>query len=199
MLKTLQAQQSMNPQAVEYNLEHPQSIALPNHPQADAEDFLVVSPYTSPPHLLDLGTLNQPQRFLAKALTLFSQTREDYATAPYSTSFNWPTVITHLRNLTQQSSHEWQHQRFYIVVFRSQIPPTTDRLELGELDQRSHAEATKSGGLLKYWFGMPDEDGRNLATCASFNPLQPNSYTVLIQPRDITDHGCEIRHMAPTI
>ena len=38
--------------------------------------------------------------------------------------------------------------------------------ELADLvNRRSHAEATQSGGLLKYWFGVPDTEGRNLATC----------------------------------
>lgn len=71
-------------------------------------------------------------------------------------------------------THKWVRMKYtdprhlsgpVIVVFRSQVPPTTSRHALGELDQRSHAEAMKSGGLLKYWFGMPDADGRNLATC----------------------------------
>ena len=176
MLKTLQTPQSLNPQAAEFALEHPQSLAIPDPPQTDTGDFLIVSPYTSLPHLLDLRTVNQSQQLLAKALTLLSQTREDYATAPYISSFNWPAVLAHLKHLSQQSNHKWQHQHFYIVVFRSQIPPTTDRVELGELDQRSHAEATKSGGLLKYWFGMPDADGRNLATC-TFDRL-PDSNSI---------------------
>ena len=55
--------------------------------------------------------------------------------------------------------------KFYIVVFRSQLQQSTDRLELGAMDERSHAEANKSGGLLKYWFGSADAEGRNLATC----------------------------------
>lgn len=58
-----------------------------------------------------------------------------------------------------------------IVVFRSQVPPTTSRHALRDLDQESHAEAMKSGGLLKYWFGMPDADGRNLATCKLISSL----------------------------
>jgi hypothetical protein len=33
------------------------------------------------------------------------------------------------------------------------------------LDYESHREACESGGLLKYWFGGPSEERRNLATC----------------------------------
>lgn len=60
---------------------------------------------------------------------------------------------------------DWEEQNFYVVVFRSQVPPTTDRSHLGTLDERSHVEAMEGGGLLKYWFGTPDATGRNLATC----------------------------------
>ena len=146
---------------------NPQDPELPaNHrQQADLGHHLIVSPYTTSPHLLDLGTLEEPQRLLAKSLTLLQSTREDYATAAYHQSFNWDAVTDQLKSLLEFSAYEWKHQHFYIVVFRSQIPPTTDRTHLIELDQRSHAEATKSGGLLKYWFGLPDENGRNLATC----------------------------------
>ena len=166
MLKTLQAIPPSNPHATEFLLEHPEAPAPPEiHRPADTGDFLVVSPYTTLPHLLDLRTLDITQQLLAKALTHIEAIREDYATAPYIDSFNWDTVFAHLRNQIRQTGQTWTHQHFYIVVFRSRIPQTTNRVELGELDQRSHAEATKSGGLLKYWFGTPDVNGRNLATC----------------------------------
>lgn len=148
--------------------ELPNPALLANHSQdTDVGHHLVVSPYTTLPHLLDLRTLEEPQRLLAKSLTLLQSTQDDYATAPYHKSFNWDAVVDQLRSLLGSSNHHWNHQYFYIVVFRSQIPPTTDRTHLIELDQKSHAEATRSGGLLKYWFGMPDQNGRNLATCTS--------------------------------
>ena len=132
------------------------------------DDLLVNSPYTSPHHLLRLGSIGKPQRLLAKALTAMAPTRDDYATVPYSDAFNWGSVASVLRSLVETESYTWKHQSFYIVVFRSQVPPTTDRTHLAALDKRSHAEAMESGGLLKYWFGTPDIDGRNMATC---NPL----------------------------
>ncbi|CAF9941239.1 hypothetical protein IMSHALPRED_002486 [Imshaugia aleurites] len=133
--------------------------------QADLGDYLVVSPYNTLPHLLDLRALEESQRLLAKSLTVLQSVREDYATAPYSQSFNWDAVLDRLKSLLELSQYQWKRQHFYIVVFRSQVPPTTDRTHLGALDQKSHVEATKSGGLLKYWFGLPDENGRNVATC----------------------------------
>ena len=137
-------------------------------PKAEIEhddDLLVVSPYTSREHLLDLRSLRKNEQLIAKAFTVLQPVDEKYATASYTTAFNWPTVIDTLRSLAQAAKYQWSDQHLYIVVFRSQLPPTTDRQALGEMDRISHAEATKSGGLLKYWFGTPDADGRNLATC----------------------------------
>ena len=130
------------------------------------ERFLIVSPYISRSHLLDLDTVSTPNQLLAKALTLLKATREDYATAPYQDSFNWTEVLNELKKLcAAEPGFDWQEKTFYIVAFRSKVRPTTDRAHLGALDEASHLEATKGGGLLKYWFGEPDTEGRNLATC----------------------------------
>jgi hypothetical protein len=138
------------------------------------ENLLVVSPYQSRPHLLDLNTVSIPCQLLARALTEMKAVRPDYATAPYTEAFNWPVVIDKLRALIAEESFDWKQDRFYIVVFRSQIPLGTNREHLGGLDDRSHAEAMASGWLLKYWFGTPDESGRNMATCRlpSSNPMR---------------------------
>ena len=136
------------------------------------QDYLVNSPYWETGHLLDLGSIGTPQRLLAKALTVMAPIRGDYATAPYSDAFNWGLVVSVLKSLVEIESYAWKHQSFYVVVFRSQVPPTTDRSHLAALDRRSHAEAMESGGLLKYWFGTLDVDGRNMATCKSHSTLQ---------------------------
>ena len=136
------------------------------------QDYLVNSPYSETCHLLNLGSIGTPQRLLAKALTVMAPIRDDYATAPYSDAFNWGSVVSTLKSLVEIESYVWKHHLFYVVVFRSQVPATTDRSHLAALDKRSHAEAMESGGLLKYWFGTPDVDGRNLATCNSHITLQ---------------------------
>lgn len=132
--------------------------------------LLQVSPYTDPAHLLDLNKVDKPQQLLAKALRLMEPTTRhagDFATTRYAEAFNWDEVVQSLRqHIVNDHGFHWQRQDFYVVVFRSRLPLTTDRHELGRLDKRSHDEATKSGGLLKYWFGEPDANGRNLATCA---------------------------------
>ncbi|MCJ1382137.1 hypothetical protein MMC17_005249 [Xylographa soralifera] len=142
------------------------TTTIDSHEMVVQENLLVVSPYTAPLHLLDLRTISKPNQLLAKALTLFKQVRRDYATAPYTESFNWAHIIEVLRAMVdKECAYSWEQQDFYIIVFRSQLPLATDRTHLAELDKLSHAGATESGGLLKYWFGVPDIDGRNLATC----------------------------------
>ncbi|KAK0719483.1 hypothetical protein B0H67DRAFT_483708 [Lasiosphaeris hirsuta] len=127
--------------------------------------YLVVSPYTEQEHLLDLETVDVENQLLALSLAELECIRDDYATAPYLKIFNWEHVVAKLRTLAHQRNHVWKETSFYVVAFRSQIPPTTVYADLGVLDKAAHIEATASGGFLKYWFGSPDIDGRNLATC----------------------------------
>ncbi|KAL7628454.1 hypothetical protein AAE478_002657 [Parahypoxylon ruwenzoriense] len=131
----------------------------------DKSHFLIVSPYTEQEHLLDLRTVDAENALLARALIGMRSLRSDYATAPYIEIFNWDEVIEELTRLVRQHGHEWKETSFFVVAFRSQIPPTTVYEDLGVLDKAAHAEATASGGFLKYWFGDPDKDGKNLATC----------------------------------
>ncbi|KAK0666453.1 hypothetical protein QBC41DRAFT_397986 [Cercophora samala] len=134
-------------------------------PSPEPGRYLVVSPYTEQEHLLDLSTLDAENQLLALALTQLRCLRDDYATAPYLDTFNWHNIIGSLRALAGQRQHAWRKTSFYVVAFRSRIPPTTIYAELGTLDKAAHAEATSSGGFLKYWFGTPDTEGCNLATC----------------------------------
>ncbi|KAF2484612.1 hypothetical protein BDY17DRAFT_296000 [Neohortaea acidophila] len=123
------------------------------------------SPYDDPVNHLNLQELELPYRLFALALTQFNNIRPDYATAPYVESFNLPFVFSVLRRLCERHGIHWQRTEFYLVIFRSQLHRTADRVRLGELDKNSHEEACASGGLLTYWFGSPDADMRNLATC----------------------------------
>lgn len=112
--------------------------------------YLVVSPYTEKGHLLDLETLDKENQILAIALSRLKNVREDYATGPYLEIFNWTEVIETLRTLVRESGYSWKETSFYIVAFRSQIPPTTVYADLGVLDKAAHVEATASGGFLKF-------------------------------------------------
>jgi hypothetical protein len=112
--------------------------------------YLVVSPYTEKDHLLDLETLDTENQLLALSLTSLACLRDDYATAHYVDIFNWGDVIEGLRALARQRNHVWREASFFVVAFRSQIPPTTVYADLGALDKAAHIEATASGGFLKY-------------------------------------------------
>lgn len=130
---------------------------------------LISSPYNTPGHYLDLTPLSEPSRLFALALTALKPVRPDYATAPYSLSLNFSSVLSVLSTLCTTSNFAWPTTSFYLVTFHSQLKPAIDQDWLYKLDFESHREACESGGLLKYWFGKADlgEGGerRNLATC----------------------------------
>ncbi|KAL5341813.1 hypothetical protein BJX70DRAFT_395542 [Aspergillus crustosus] len=128
-------------------------------------NLIISSPYTTPDHLLDLSTLDTQSRLFAQALTHLTPIRPDYAIAPYTESFNWATVFETLSSLSKAENHTWKQQSFYVVVFRSVLNAGVDVDWLSQLDERSHAEAAESGGLLKYWFGVKNGRRENLATC----------------------------------
>lgn len=116
---------------------------------AEKSNYLVVSPYKEQEHLLDLRTLDEENALLAQALVHLKCLRPDYATAPYTETFDWALVMNELEKMVGQQGYQWKGSSWYIVVFRSQIPPTTTYAELGMLDKAAHAEATASGGFLK--------------------------------------------------
>ncbi|OJK00435.1 hypothetical protein ASPACDRAFT_60264 [Aspergillus aculeatus ATCC 16872] len=145
-------------------------LRFPSHKTVAAalptDTHLIVSPYNQPGHLLDLRTLDRANQLLAQALTTLQPTRPDYATAPYTESFNWASVFELLRQLAlQDEAGTWPAQSFYVVTFRSRLRADADGERLYLLDAHSHQEAMASGGLLKYWFGSKDASHRNLATC----------------------------------
>ncbi|KAF3766726.1 hypothetical protein M406DRAFT_337672 [Cryphonectria parasitica EP155] len=139
------------------------TISLPTSPLS--QRYLVASPYVEQEHLLDLETLDMESQILSEALAGMAPVRDDYATASYDEAFNWDEVILRMRELAMARRHAFRKTSWYIVAFRSQIKVTTVYPDLGALDKAAHAEAMASGGFLKYWFGTPNEDLRNLATC----------------------------------
>jgi hypothetical protein len=127
--------------------------------------LLVSSPYNNPGHFLDLQTLDTANLIFSKALTALKPARTDYATAPYTDALSFSAILELVRNLAKHEAFEWKEQSFYVVVFRSKLKAEIDNERLYKLDYESHREACESGGLLKYWFGKPDSERRNLATC----------------------------------
>ncbi|KAK6380339.1 uncharacterized protein PV06_05513 [Exophiala oligosperma] len=127
--------------------------------------WFVVSPYPEPEHMLDLQSIDTPNRLLALALTTLAPATKEYATTTYQDAINWRDVMTRLKSLVREQGYTWTSQEFYVVDFRSKLMEDIDSELLFKLDKFSHVEATQSGGLLKYWYGTPDGNRRNLATC----------------------------------
>jgi hypothetical protein len=130
--------------------------------------ILRASPYAGPEHLLHLNKLETQTRLMALALSSLSPARSDYATADYQQAFHWDQVIALLATLAKEQRITWKKQSFYVVEFRSKLKENIDNDRLYLLDKHSHVEATASGGLLKYWYGSPDSERYNLATCKNF-------------------------------
>lgn len=112
--------------------------------------YVVASPYTEAEHLLDLETLDAGNQMLAEALVGLRCLRDDYATAAYADTFNWDEVVGRVRELAAARDHRWAETSWYIVAFRSRYEQGIDYSHLGDLDKAAHAEATASGGFLKY-------------------------------------------------
>jgi hypothetical protein len=133
--------------------------------QPSTSSLLISSPYNNPGHYLDLQDLDISNLIFSKALTALKPVREDYATAQYTESLDFPTVLHLVKNFSNDEKFQWKETSFYVVIFRSQLKEQTDNDLLYKLDYESHREACESGGLLKYWFGKPNAERRNLATC----------------------------------
>ncbi|EHY59494.1 hypothetical protein HRR83_001230 [Exophiala dermatitidis] len=133
--------------------------------ERERQGWLTVSPYLEPEHQLDLESINTPNQLLALALTHLQAVTPDYATVDYNAAFNWEAVMSQLKVLSVAKGYRWKRQSFYVVEFRSKLKQDIDVDLLFRLDKESHAEATASGGLLKYWYGVADSERRNLATC----------------------------------
>src|SRR5690606_4945323 len=95
--------------------------------------------------LLSLPTLSSPLALLALALTTMSPTTPQYATAPYISAFNWPSIVSTYRRLWAHhhpTAGPLPHTETYIIVFRSRVPmPHLTGARLGELDEKAHEEA----------------------------------------------------------
>ncbi|KAF9049720.1 hypothetical protein BJ165DRAFT_941442 [Panaeolus papilionaceus] len=112
----------------------------------------------NPPLVTDtrLPDIDPASLSLHKALHHFKPLDASYADTPYAQAFNWSEL-----SLPESEEREW-----YCVVFRSKRKPASDGLSLYEADKLAHEEAVQNGGLILYWYGIPNpKTGMNLATC----------------------------------
>ena len=136
-----------------------------NETEHDDPVWLVASPYAEQAHLLNISTLDPQTRLFAVALSHLQVATPDHAVIIYQDVFDFDTLMMKLKVLAEHASITWRRQDFYVVEFRSKLKEVYDGERLAFLDKESHKEAVASGGLLKYWFGEPDADRKNLATC----------------------------------
>jgi hypothetical protein len=166
---------------------------LSSLPPTQSNEFLPRSdhtPYTET-HLPDIDPVSLS---LHKALHHFCALDDKYASRPYQEAFNWDEVA--------QWMEEDEEREWYIVAFRSQRRDGSDGtrkilfsgyffhwstdgalihlLALYNADKLAHEEAVKNGGLIMYWYGVPDpETGLNLATCI----WQSRAHAIAANPR----------------
>lgn len=137
------------------------ALSEPHYDSSERPRIVQSSPYSGKDHLLDLGGVPQNLHEVVVALRdHFRAVQPDYAVGDYIQSFPFETLTPLVP----------EGVTLHCVAFRSRlfehVRTSHDmRQQLSDLDESSHAEANNSGGLLKYWFGVPDEAGNNLATC----------------------------------
>ncbi|KIO30693.1 hypothetical protein M407DRAFT_68952 [Tulasnella calospora MUT 4182] len=144
----------------------PSSLARPSSPVLYLPPLLSslpptyphVEPPTERPPLhteTRLPNIDPASLSLHKALHHFHP-RHGYAALPYGEAFNWNEL-----ELPEDEEREW-----YVVAFRSRRKEGSDGSPLYEADRLAHEEAVMNGGLIMYWYGVPDPTtGLNLATC----------------------------------
>ncbi|KAG8687210.1 hypothetical protein FRC09_013633 [Ceratobasidium sp. 395] len=96
----------------------------------------------------------------------FLKPNEGFARLPYAEAFNWDEVGNAYHSDEGTGAKGELEREWYVVAFRSRRKEGSDSAPLYEADRLAHEEAVQNGGLLMYWYGVPDsETGDNLATC----------------------------------
>ncbi|KIY46203.1 hypothetical protein FISHEDRAFT_10678, partial [Fistulina hepatica ATCC 64428] len=113
-----------------------------------------------------LPDIDSVSRALRKALHHFRPITSAYASVAYSDAFNWGELDLWPAD-DDDGTPSWIHAEYnwYCVAFRSIRRKGSDSERLYEADREAHEEAVRNGGLLLYWYGVPDETGLNLGTC----------------------------------
>lgn len=129
-----------------------------------------------------LPVIDETAIYLWQALHLLKPLTADYAgdfgSEPIPTASGCPfaksqsrsrTALDLVRSILNWDSLTLPHRMqgvFYGVVFRSKRRSGSESTNLYRADKLAHEEAVASGGLLMYWYGVPDPGtGANLATC----------------------------------
>ncbi|CAF9919841.1 MAG: hypothetical protein GOMPHAMPRED_001896 [Gomphillus americanus] len=144
---------------------------LPRYAKWLDEHFAISEYDSKDEHFIDLTSYPLQDRLMAKALGIFGNRRPDYADPdiPYELSLTLEEALVSLRRLVEgESDFRWTKREYYIVAYYSTLRAglqAEDRKRLAALDEAAFREALPSKAFIKYWFGKPDQFGRNLATC----------------------------------
>lgn len=136
-----------------------------------SDDFIISSPYSDSNHLLNIKDLAEPFRIIALALQMFEPIDGKYASQRYDAAFDLERVRKWINEYVKVNGVKFPQTSAYIIAFRSIlkdeiINDSQKRAFLSAMDKESHMLANLSGGLLKYWFGVPNpKTNQNLATC----------------------------------
>ncbi|KAH7339442.1 hypothetical protein B0J17DRAFT_655120 [Rhizoctonia solani] len=96
----------------------------------------------------------------------FLKPRNGFANLPYPEAFNWDDISAAYRSDVHNIVDGELEREWYVVAFRSRRKAGSDSAPLYDADRLAHEEAVKNGGLIMYWYGVPDpQSGDNLATC----------------------------------
>lgn len=150
------------------------SPVIDAHVQLDFDTFTHIrtSPYFESGHLLDLNSLALNYQIISFSLQSLTPMAEGkYAFLAYIDAFNISTIVKLVREYSHMLRYQIPKTKVYVIAFRSilhkEVQESSEKRQfLADIDKQSHIEANQSGGLLKYWFGTPDNvHGQNLATC----------------------------------
>lgn len=146
-------------------------VQPPNAPLNLKVGAIRALPYFDEAHFLHLSTLTPDYQAFALALQHLVVRDARYAFDTYEETFNIKEIILKAREYAYELNTTFENTSVYIIAFRSILKEevqqsVSKRQWLSEIDKASHYEATESGGLIKYWYGVPDDEhAQNLATC----------------------------------
>lgn len=87
------------------------------------------------------------------------------------TALDAATALCKTLNIDAVKLPEDVEGKWYGVMFRSKRKEQSESINLYEADRQAHEEAVTHGGLLFYWYGVPDIlTGFNMATCIWTDP-----------------------------
>ncbi|CAK7905606.1 hypothetical protein CAAN1_14S04500 [[Candida] anglica] len=145
-----------------------------SEPLDASPEYIRSSPYHEQEHQLQLDTLDVGYRSLALALQSFVPVNgnKDYQYEEYEKAFPIKEIVERAQEYSKLLGEEnLPELTAYVIGFRSilhvEVQESAEKRSISaRIDKGSHTEANISGGLLKYWFGTPDdENAKNLATC----------------------------------